>query len=386
MQLGVRAQRLVGDAAAPADKRRPRVMKAARSAEVAMALGRVWKLALALAAAAAPMPASLHAQTSQTRTAAISPAEVTARHALEQRIAALGRGFPGIVGIAVRDVRSGWAASWNGERPLPQQSVSKFWVALTAFDAIDRGRLALDSRVTVRPQDLTLFHQPIRDRVLPNGFTTNVDDLITRALTQSDCTANDVVLWRVGGPPAVRAFLRRHGIDGVRFGPGERLMQSAIAGVTWDQSMSIGNRFEVARASVPIATRRRLFDAYVDNPVDGASALGVTLGLARLQRGELLSPASTQHLLGIMALARTGPLRLTGGLAPGWSILHKTGTGQELGSEQAGYNDVGIITSPLGRRYALAVLIGRTAVGNEVRMQLMQEVTRAAIRFDQDRR
>jgi beta-lactamase class A len=351
-----------------------------------MAVGRVWKLALALAAAAAG-PAILHAQISQSRTAAVpSPAEMAARHALEQRLAALGRGFPGIVGIAVREVDSGWAAAWNGERPLPQQSVSKFWVALTAFDAIDHGRLALDSRVTVRPQDLTLFHQPIRDLVLPNGFTTNVDDLLTRALTQSDCTANDVALWRVGGPPAVRAFLARHHLDSIRFGPGERLMQSAIAGVTWNQSMSLGNRFAEARALVPVTTRQRLFNAYVDNPADGASALGITLGLARLQRGELLSLGSTQHLLGIMALTRTGPLRLTGGLAPGWSILHKTGTGQELGSEQAGYNDVGIITSPQGRRYALAVLIGRTAVGNEVRMQLMQEVTRAAIRFDADRR
>ena len=32
----------------------------------------------------------------------------------------------------------------------------------------------------------------------------------------------------------------------------------------------------------------------------------------------------------------------------GWTIAHKTGTGQVYGSEQAGYNDIGILTSPDG--------------------------------------
>ena len=316
----------------------------------------------------------------------VSETEQAARRALQERVTALGRSFQGLVGIAVRDVDTDYVASWNGNRLFPQQSVSKFWVALTAFDAIDRGRLSLDKQVTVRREDLTLFHQPIRALVDANGFTTTIEDLLTRAITQSDCTANDVVLWQAGGPNAVRAFLARQDLSGVRFGPGERLMQSAIAGVTWNQSMSIGNGFEEARARVPISTRRRLFDNYVHSPVDGASPLAATEGLASLQRGELLSRSSTQRLLAMMARTRTGPQRLPGGLAEGWSIAHKTGTGQQLGSEQTGYNDIGIITAPDGRRYALAVMIGRTSVPNIVRMQLMQNVTRAAIEFHEARR
>ena len=53
--------------------------------------------------------------------------------------------------------------------------------------------------------------------------------------------------------------------------------------------------------------------------------------LARLKRGELLSPASTQRLLYIMGNTQTGPNRLKGGLEPGWTLSHKTGTGQEFG-------------------------------------------------------
>ena len=79
---------------------------------------------------------------------------------------------------------------------------------------------------------------------------------------------------------------------------------------------------------------------------------------------------------------RTGPQRLRGGLAPGWSIGHKTGSGQILNGVQAGYNDIGILTSPEGRHYAVAVLIGRTSAPNLTRMRLMQNVTRAVIAYD----
>jgi beta-lactamase class A len=155
--------------------------------------------------------------------------------------------------------------------------------------------------------------------------------------------------------------------------------------MSWNQSMASGRGFEAARAAVPASTRSRRFNDYVEDPIDGASPLGLTEGLARLQRGELLSPSSTRRLLSIMSQTRTGRMRLTGGLAPGWRIAHKTGTGQVWGGAQAGYNDIGILTSPEGRHYAVAVMIGRTSVPNAVRMNLMQNVTRAVIGYDRDR-
>ena len=112
------------------------------------------------------------------------------------------------------------------------------------------------------------------------------------------------------------------------------------------------------------AAGAQAFERYIDDPVDGATPEGLTMGLARLQRGELLSRASTARLLSIMSQTRTGPQRLTGGLAPGWRIAHKTGTGQVLSGTQAGYNDIGILTSPEGRHYAVAVMIGRTSAPN----------------------
>jgi beta-lactamase class A len=343
-------------------------------------MGRVRLMGLAVLVLAGCISAAHSAQTSPYRPVAD---RAQPYQALEQRIQELGSSFDGEVGIAVREIETGWTTSWQGERYYPQQSVSKFWVAITALQRADAGELDLDQRVTLTRADLTLFHQPIAQQIGANGYTTTIGELMFRALTQSDNTANDAVLRRAGGPAAVRAMLARNRIEGVRFGPGERLMQSEIAGLQWSPSYSVGRAFYQARSNVPVDRRREAFEHYVLDPIDGATPLGIVAGLARLQRGELLSPASTERLLSIMSQTRTGPQRLTGGLAPGWRIAHKTGTGQVLGDVQAGYNDIGILTSPQGRHYAVAVMIGRTATPNIVRMALMQNVTRAVIAFDE---
>ncbi len=300
---------------------------------------------------------------------------------LEARVRELGRGFDGEAGIAVREIDSDWSTSWNGRRFFPQQSVSKFWVAIAALQAVDAGMLDLNQQVTLTRQDLTLFHQPIAAQIDADGYTTTLGQLMFRALTQSDNTCNDAVLRRAGGPNAVRAMLARSSIQGIRFGPGERVMQSQIAGLQWSPAFSTGQAFYQARNNVPAERRRATFENYIEDPVDGATPLGLVDGLTRLRRGELLSPSSTERLISIMSQTRTGPQRLTGGLAPGWRIAHKTGTGQVLGPVQAGYNDIGILTSPDGRHYAVAVMIGRTATPIPQRMALMQNVTRAVIAY-----
>src|SRR5262249_22559080 len=155
----------------------------------------------------------------------------------------------------------------------------------------------------------------------------------------------------VGGPLAVRNMIAAKHLGAIRFYNGERALQSRIAGLIWSPSYSIGNAFYEARDALPLSVRRAAFNRYVADPYDGAAPSAIVGALARLKRGELLSPASTQRLLFIMANTHTGPNRLKGGLEPGWTLNHKTGTGQELAGQQAGYNDIGILTAPDGKSY-----------------------------------
>lgn len=299
--------------------------------------------------------------------------------ALVRRIGELGRGFDGVAGIAVRDVQAGWTVSYNGASLMPQQSVSKLWVAITVMDAIDRGDLRLGQPVTIRPEDLTLFHQPIRALVTAEGYRTTVAALLDQAMARSDNTANDKLLWLAGGPDAVRRLLARNGIANIRFGPGERLLQSGTAGMSWKQAYASGNAFYAARNALPMAVREAALRRYLADPVDGAAPNAIAGALAKLRKGELLSVSSTQYLLALMAASKTGPQRVRAGIGPGWAFAHKTGTGQELAGLATGYNDVGIITAPNGRSFAVAVMIASTRRPIPTRQQLMSDVARAIV-------
>jgi beta-lactamase class A len=298
---------------------------------------------------------------------------------LRTKVAELGRDFNGRVGIAVKSVDDGWTAGWKADELYPQQSVSKMWVAITALDAVDRGKVRLDDKVSLSRADLTVFHQPIAAKILGGGHTTTLSALMWEAITKSDNTANDKLMRSVGGAEAVRGMIANKRLGAIRFYNGERALQSRIAGLVWAPSYSIGRAFYQARDALPKSVRKAAFDRYVEDPYDGASPNAIVSALSRLKRGELLSPDSTRRLLNVMGNTKTGANRLKGGLKPGWTLSHKTGTGQVLGPYQAGYNDIGVLTAPDGRSYAVAVMIKKTSVPLPTRMTLMNNVVRAVI-------
>ena len=109
--------------------------------------------------------------------------------------------------------------------------------------------------------------------------------------------------------------------------------------------------------------------------MDGATPDGTVEGLAALAKGRLLSQASTDRLIGIMDKVRTGKRRLKGGLERGWTLAHKTGTGPDLRGASVGINDVGLLTAPDGRVYAVAVYIAHTRAPTAQRLAFMQKVS-----------
>jgi len=305
--------------------------------------------------------------------------------ALRDRIAALARGFNGKAGISVVAIRDGWQVDHNATALYPQQSCSKLWVAITALDAVDRGSVRLDDRVTIGRNDLTLFHQPIRAKVLGGGHTTTLGALLFTAITESDNTANDKLMRSIGGPDAVRDTILRKGLGSIRFFDGERALQSKVAGLIWSQSYSIGDGFYKARSALPLSLRRASFERYIADPYDGASPRSVALALARLKRGELLSPASTSRLLSTMASTRTGKARVRAALSPGWKWSHKAGTGQSFQGRIGGINDIGILSAPDGSAYAMAIMTVPNR-SDGASQGLMQSVTRAVIAAHNARR
>jgi beta-lactamase class A len=326
---------------------------------------------------------------------AVQPATVTAPPAAPQgpapptalanQIATLGQSFEGSTGIAVLSIDDGWIAGHRADRIFPQQSVSKLWVAATVLDRVDRGELSLSDNITLTPADLTIFHQPVRKYIVAQGrYTTTVAELMRYAMTQSDNTANDALYRRVGGQAGVTEFLTRKSLGQIAMSTGEKALQADIAGLEWDPAFSYGRIFWQVRNRLPPKVRVEALSRYLADPPDGASPEAIVRALAKLHRQELLSPPSSAYLIELMNQSKTGPDRLRGGIAEnsGWQMAHKTGTGQVLGSFATAYNDVGILTSPSGRSYAVAVMIGSTSQSVKARQELMQTVTREVIALE----
>jgi beta-lactamase class A len=284
------------------------------------------------------------------------------------------------VGVAVEDVHSGRKVAVEGAVFYPQQSVSKLWVAVTVLDQVDKGRLHLTDPVHVTRADMSIFNQPIQKLLSPDGtYDTTLDGLLMLAIAKSDNAADDMLVRLVGGPDAVARTLINKRLGWIRAGPEEKTLQGWIAGLDWRPEYAFGRTFWDVRGRLDPAFREQRLRAYLKDPWDGATPIAIVDGLARLKRGALLSPASTERLLDIMASTTTGSSRLGGGLAKGWSLAHKTGTGQDLGDMTTGYNDVGILTAPSGRAFAVAVMIASTRQPIQARQALMAAVARAVI-------
>ena len=290
-------------------------------------------------------------------------------------IRSLWAAYPDRVGIAVLRADAPWVIAHRGDEAMPQQSVSKLWVALTFLQGVDDGRWSLSDPVTVRKSDVTVFSAGMASRVGEAGYATTYGDLLMLALTKSDNTANAVLTSKVGGPAAIRTMLSLKGITGIKFGPGEHLLQSGTAGLEWKDEYREGRKFQAARALLSDDARKGAMDTYLASPPDGASPLAIARALLRLHKGELLSASSTQLMLGLMQRSETGKQRLRAGVPVEWTYAHKTGTGQDFNSRTAGYNDVSLATAPDGTTYAIVVQIADTIRPVPERQQLMQGVS-----------
>ena len=304
----------------------------------------------------------------------VPPAPAALQADLEALVARYGEP----VGISVTDITDGWTAQIAGGETFPQQSVSKLWVALAVLQAVDDGHLSLDQWAVMRPEDRSVFYQPLASRIRgPNGLAITLADLLRHALIESDNAANDKLIREVGGAGVVTSVIANKGLQGIAVGGTERDVQTKTAGLEWKPEYGQTWIWKTAREKLPDEVRDAALDAYLASPPDGATPVGITTALAALKRGELLSRASTDFMLGLMGEARTGALRLKAGLRPGWALAHKTGTGPDWRGASVGINDVGLLTAPDGRTYAVAVMVRQTRRPAGARHALMQGVTRA---------
>jgi beta-lactamase class A len=245
----------------------------------------------------------------------------------------------GEVGVAVIHVESGRSVAFKGTNALPLFSVFKLPLAVAVLKEVEDGRLRLDQKVRVTPEEVAPGSQGNTDLWRKTADRT-IAELLELSVSRSDNTSSDKLLELVGGPAVVTERMRALGLRNIDI-----------------------------RASV-----REFAAGRKEHPNTGTASDLAQL-LARLQRDEVLQAPQLSVLLGSMERATTGLKRLRGDLPVGTPVADKTGTG-EAGKVT---NDVGLITLPGGKGHlAMAVLVSGSKLSAEAQEKLIAELARAA--------
>jgi beta-lactamase class A len=300
---------------------------------------------------------------------------------LARDMAEIGRrAAPGRLGVGLMNLENGEVFTVEGNRPFPMQSVFKLPLGAYALSEVDAGRLRLNEPFRIDEQDLSPFWSPI-SRAWPARRDYTAKDLILAAVAESDNTAADVLMKRVGGPGAVTAWLQSKRIDEVRVDRYERELQPELYGMpSFRPEWRDPAKFHAAFEATPPAVRMQAMRAYLSDPRDTATPEGMLAFLHQLDEEQLISPGSTRFLMTILFGTTRGAARIPAGLPKGARAAHKIGTsGGDQGLAPA-TNDVGIIVLPDRRAYALAVFLAGSTADLPHREALIADVARAAVK------
>lgn len=290
---------------------------------------------------------------------------------LQDRLDALARrAQPAKLGVTVLDLRSGQAWRVGAGRAYPMMSVFKAPLGAAVLARVDRGELSLDQPVTLTRADLRLGRSAIVDHFRGESMRFTVRELLTAAVGDSDNTAADALLPLAGGPAGVTAYLRAHGIDGLRVDRGEGGIHRDVMGLdAHDQPPA---HESPAQADARI---RRGYFAYMAGPRDTSTPDAAATFLRQLWQGRLLSPTSTHWLLDTMT--HTQPFRIEPGLPQGVRFAHKGGTSATFEGTTAAFNDIGVIAWPDGHAVVVAAFLTGSKASAKERDALFAELGRA---------
>lgn len=241
------------------------------------------------------------------------------------RIRALADSSNGNIGVGVLGLDFADTILVNNKYRYPMLSVFKFPLGMFILNMVDKGKLLPDQQVTIEKRSLIQHTwSPMLGDFNADTFTMTVRDLMRYSISKSDNNACDLLFKLAGGPQKVNDYFKKSGIKGLAITASER-------------DMSKGWKVQYTNWCYPSAMLRILQLFY---------------------SGALLQPASNGHLMKLMTETENSPQRLKGLLPASTVVAHKTGTGNtNANGITAATNDVGIITLPDGRHYAIVVYV-----------------------------
>lgn len=301
--------------------------------------------------------------------------------AFDRAVADIARAAaPGVMGVGLLNLESGETYLFNGGRSFPMESVFKLPLAAAFMAEVDAGRAALDEEFVLIAEQLSPPWSPIA-AAWPETQRYTARELLRAILVDSDNTAADVLMKRIGGPGAVTAWLATRRLGEIRVDRYERELQCEAHGMPpFRPAWRTPAAFEAARAAVPVAARFTALRTEMADPRDTTTPRAMLDFLQVLDREELVAPNSCKLILELMGQSARGTDRIAATLPKGSFLAHRPGTSGVEQGISAAHNDVGIFTLPDRRSYALAVFLSGSTRDDAGRDRIIAQVAGAAVK------
>ncbi len=250
------------------------------------------------------------------------------------------------VGVSICGIENKDGLNINSEMHFPMQSVFKFHIALAVLNQVDKGKLKLDKEIFISKKELLPnTWSPIREAYPEGNVKLKLSEIIRYIVAQSDNNGCDILLRKIGGPKKVEKHIHKLGIKNISIKYNEEEMHK-----DWNVQFS---NWTTPKAATDL--------------------------LVKFYRENILTKSSFGFLWKVMVETSTGKNRIKGQLPRGTIVAHKTGSsGTNDEGITAASNDIGIVTLPNGKHFAIAVFVSNSKETEETNEKIISEISKAA--------
>ncbi len=263
---------------------------------------------------------------------------------LEQKINSILKNKKATVGVSVLGFENSFKYDKNADKKLPMQSVFKFHIAAAILNAVDQGKLSLDQKVALNKSNLLEnTWSPLRDQYPAGNVEVPLSEVIEYTVAKSDNNGCDILLSLLGGTQPVQKFMDSKGVKGFQIKYNEEAMHK-------DWKVQYEN-YSTTQSAVDV--------------------------LKKFYDGKLLSKKSTDYLMQVMLSTSTGLNKMVEQLPKNTPVARKTGaSGKNKAGLTGAENEIGIVTLPNGKHYALAVFVSNSMETDAVNCRMISDISK----------
>ena len=248
------------------------------------------------------------------------------------------------VAVSVLDFGNDKTVHINGNKKLPMLSVFKFHIGLAVLNEVDQGKLNLDQKILIKKSDLLEnTWSPIRERFPEGEIEMPLGLLIKYTVAESDNNGCDILLRLIGGTETVQKFINSKGVRNFTIKVNEEQMHQ-------------GFEFMYLNTTTANSANQLLKD---------------------FRDKKIVSKTSTDFLMTTMLETSTGKNKIVAQLPESVPVAHKTGSsGKNEKGLTIAENDIGIVTLPGGKSYALSIFVSDSMESAETNTKMIADISK----------